>query len=142
MSINFSTGGSQHFPMKAGINYDQVVKTATWSTDSDSFVDVSDFSVTITPTLASSRMLIVARIMAAPSMYVGFLRILRGSTDFYNGTASGNRSGVSLQCFMNPGDVAHGPMNLVQTQVYIDHPNTTSSGRLPSVPMAIRSTNI
>ncbi len=126
MGINYPEG-TQDYPTKMGIQWAQATKTATWSTDSDSFVDVSGLSVSLTPKATSSRILVVARIMAAPSMYVGFLRILRGSTDFYTGTASGNRSGQSLQCFMNPGDCQHGPMNLVNTQVYIDHPNTTSS---------------
>ena len=126
MGINFPEG-TQDYPTKMGIQWAQATKTATWSTDGDSYVDVSGLSVSLTPKAATSRIMVVARIMAAPTHYVGFIRILRDSTDFYKGTDDGNRSGQSLQCFSVPSVAVHGSLNNVNTQVYIDHPNTTSS---------------
>ena len=102
-----------------------------FSTNSTSFVDVSNLSVTITPQSASSRFYIEFSLGRATTDQHNFdhgggVRVLRNSTDSdLNATADGSRPRV---CGMIYGmayndDHSPGPWSFSG----IDHPNTTSA---------------
>jgi hypothetical protein len=102
----------------------QTLKTDTFTSSSTSFTDITGLSVSITPSSASSKVLVLIHLMqtggAAASITAA--RLLRDSTVVYAGDASGSRS----QGFYNniPPDnngSGHAP------GMYLDSPATTSS---------------
>jgi hypothetical protein len=80
-----------------GSNVLSVTKVDAFSTASTSFVEVTDMSVTITPTSATSKVLVVAMLHAGHSGadLVSF-RLLRGATPIAVG-ASGDSTSASLR---------------------------------------------
>ena len=106
---------------KAG-NVIQVVsttKTDTFSSASTSFVDITGFSVSITPTSSSSKILVFGHITASAglqSVITGYAQLVRGSTAIGNGAY-----GIAVN---NVGDSSF------TTQFsfnYLDSPATTSA---------------
>jgi len=65
----------------------QTIKTNAFSTTSTSFVDVTDFSVTITPRSTTSKILVLADVSVGHSRddTNAVLRLLRDSTNIYLG---------------------------------------------------------
>ena len=80
-----------------GSNVVQTVKTDTFSTASATFVTVTGLTATITPTLATSKILIIAQVSysCADSFTSMTYKVTRGGTDIYRGDAdSGRTQGV------------------------------------------------
>lgn len=105
----------------------QVVSTAktdTFSTSSTSFVDVTGLSVSITPSSATSKILVIAHIVSSGSISVNnaVLKLVRASTDISIGDAASNRRRVSAYSSTESGYVA-----LSSTISFLDSPSTTSS---------------
>ena len=122
MAINFPEG-TQNYPCKIV----QVVATPkynTFSTSSNSFVDVNDLNVTITPKSSSNKILIMVDIKCGSSTNGAeyFARLLRGSTLIYGGNSSGRE-----ECFYGTEDTEdqfrmdHAGAN------FLDSPSTTSA---------------
>ena len=100
----------------------QTVKTNTASHNAQSFTDVSNMSVAITPSASNSKILVIvdAR-MGLTTNYSAAGRIVRGSTAIYIGDSAGNRT----QGFTGPNsDENRDIHNFVAT--FLDSPNTTS----------------
>jgi hypothetical protein len=82
----------------AGLFYQAVEtqKTDTFSTSSTSYTDVTGLSATITPTSASSRILVlVTGMVSSNSSPVQHIKVVRGVTDIFIGAASGSRTQAS-----------------------------------------------
>jgi len=100
----------------------QTVKTNTASHNAQSFTDVSNMSVAITPSASNSKILVIvdAR-MGLTTNYSAIGRIVRGSTAIYIGDSAGNRT----RGFTGPNsDENRDIHNFVAT--FLDSPNTTS----------------
>jgi transcriptional regulator with XRE-family HTH domain len=97
-------------------------KTDTFSTASSSFVDITGLSVSITPTSASSKILVMAHITAGVSANSGYNLLLRDSTIILQGDAASSRPRISV-AVMNTSTYE------MQTTpvVFLDSPSTTSS---------------
>ncbi len=99
----------------------QTTKTDTQSIQSQTFTDISGMSVTVTPTSASSKILVMFSVSVATSSY-GMVNLVRGSTDIFKGGAAGNR----VNC-----TVAAITQNTYECETYshtfLDSPNTTSA---------------
>ena len=99
----------------------QTTKTDTQSIQSQTFTDISGMSVTITPTSASSKILVMFSISVATSSY-GMINLVRGSTDIFKGNSTGSR----VNC-----TVAAITQNTYECETYshtfLDSPNTTSA---------------
>jgi len=104
----------------------QTVKTDTFSSSSSSFTDITGLSVSITPSSASSKILVLSTTNLGGSTAISQLnlRLVRGSTVIFAGDTAGSRQsgffGIDASVF---GDSAVLP----QTIVYLDSPATTSS---------------
>ena len=99
----------------------QTVKLDSFSTTSLSDVDVTGFSVAITPTSSSNKVLVTVCIaLSSQSMFVyGILR--RGSTQIGEADAASNRLRPTFMSYnTNEGTVEH------QNFQFLDSPNTTS----------------
>ena len=99
----------------------QTVKTDTFTTTSTSFVDVTGLSVTITPSSASNKILVICDVSTGNASSSGCsARLLRNGSAIYTGDAAGSRPlGLSendsqFQTMRTGG-------------VYVDSPATTSA---------------
>ena len=100
-------------------------KTDTFSSNSDSFTDLTGLSVTITPTSTSSKILFSATLcfgMSADGYGSG--RLVRDSTPLGVAPAAGNRTvcGFAMQMNLNANNKLY-----TLTYQYLDSPNTTSA---------------
>ena len=102
----------------------QTVKTDTFSSSTGSFIDVTGLSVSITPSSASNKILILSDIRYGTNANSGyaFFKLLRGSTDIYLGNAAGSR----IRGFGGGGSTDAATLTQLST-VFLDSPSTTSS---------------
>ncbi len=98
-------------------------KIDTFSTTSVPYVDVTGLFVTITPTSATSKILITGLVNFAASADVGFFRLVRDSTAICVGTAAGSRVAATAQQRNNTdsADADAAALN------FLDSPATTSA---------------
>jgi hypothetical protein len=103
-----------------------VNKTDAFSTSSQSFVDITGLSATITPTSTSSKILVDIDYKGYVKGHGG-IRLVRGSTPIYIGTSgTGNQHNVSMQ--MAGGGTLTTEYGLQQTTLKtLDSPSTASS---------------
>jgi hypothetical protein len=104
----------------------QTVKTSYFTFSGGSWLDVTGLSVSITPSSASSKILVSFSASASQSATSGIygvnLRIVRDATTIYVGDAAGSSQQASAQSGSNNGNYAY-PMN----GQYLDSPATTSA---------------
>ena len=125
--LYFTSAGVSIFYPSAGASTKvgqvlQSYKTDTFSSSSTSFVDITTLSVSITPTSATSKVLVTGYVTgnAVPGQGDIMVQILRGATAIGNADAAGSRS-VGY-AFNNAGN------GLIQANfMYLDSPSTTSA---------------
>jgi len=100
-----------------------VYKQDTFTTTSSSYVDVTGLSVSITPTSATSNILVLGAVTYGASADVGFIRLVRNSTAIQVGTGVGNRLAATAQMRNNP-DSADGDSAAIS---FLDSPSSTSA---------------
>lgn len=107
----------------------QTTKTDTFSTSSPAetaFVDVTGFSVTITPSATSSKILILWNMMIGSSSdNVTYMKLQRGTTDILLGDASSTR--IRMSQGQGGSYVSHPWKIDCASGQYQDSPNTTSA---------------
>jgi hypothetical protein len=99
-------------------------KTDTFTTTSATFVDLTGLSVSITPTSASNKILVLATVNGNGQNGVAALRgqLVRGSTAIAIGDAAGSRTRVSF------GNIEEISPNMVASSImFLDSPATTSA---------------
>ena len=107
-----------------GSNVVQTVKTDTFTTTSTSMVSVTGLSASITPTSASSKVLIIVTGLAGHSGTMERIDVdlMRDSTAI--GQAVGGNGGRTLTIYTAPGDSTFGEAFAIS---FVDSPATTSS---------------
>ena len=107
----------------------QTVKTNTFSTTTlNTWTDITDLSVTITPSATSSKILLVGNVNISGSHFFASgtsLRFTGGNSGNYVGDAASNR----IRSFgrYNTGSTYGYGQNGYFTPVYLDSPSTTSA---------------
>jgi hypothetical protein len=106
----------------AAFNIQSTAKTDTFTMSSATYADVTGLSVSITPSSASSKILVVTHLYQGASVGASnfFGRIVRNSTTIAVGDTAGSRTPVSVY---GPA-VASEPMG---SMMFLDSPATTSS---------------
>jgi hypothetical protein len=116
--------GRANLPAGTVLQVVQATKTDAFSTTSNSFVDITGLSASITPTSATSKILILSTVSAAGNNATCgyYLKLLRGSTDIFIGDAAGSRVRVT-------GSNISSDNNFFNTNgfTFLDSPATTSS---------------
>lgn len=114
-----------------GTNVQQTVKTDTLSFTSTSFIDLTGLTVTITPSSATSKVLLLAQVTASSGDNTNRNMVLKfagGNTSTYVGDASGTKvRGVAIagrESTTNGWSPADHAFNISMT--YLDSPATTS----------------
>ena len=99
-------------------------KVDVFTTTSTSYVDVTGWTATITPTSATSKVLVMysATCSASGGLYSGF-NIVRAATSIGRGTASGSRVAANSGVFL--GNPERGGSQV--TGCFLDSPATTSA---------------
>jgi len=100
-----------------------VYKQDTFTTTSSSYVDVTGLSISITPTSATSNILVLGAVTYGASADVGFIQLVRNSTAIQVGTAASNRVAATAQ-MRNANDSADGDSAAI---AFLDSPSSTSS---------------
>jgi hypothetical protein len=101
----------------------QTVKTDVFTTSSTSFVDVTGFSASITPTSATNKILVIASCYASPSLanYAILGKLVRASTDIAIGDARGSSTRVTFSTSTSSGNYSS-----FLGVTFLDSPATTS----------------
>ena len=99
----------------------QTTKTDTQSIQSQTFTDISGMSVTITPTSASSKILVMFSISVTTSSY-GMINLVRGSTDIFKGNSTGSRVNCTVAAITQNSYECE-----TYSHTFLDSPNTTSA---------------
>lgn len=133
MSLAFEGDGtiSGFDPVSSGfgrtLQVVQTVKTDTFSTSSTSYTDVTGLSVTITPTTATSKILLVAHVNVSSAGNGGIgLVFSGGNSSNYIGATAGTRP-VGANWVREDADFRLNDTNLPTVIVYLDSPATTSA---------------
>ena len=106
------------------IQVKQTVKTDTFTTSSTSYTDITGLSVSITPTRADSKILVMMHVNLGHTNYVsGFLRLMRDSTAISVADAAGSRIVSTVAMADDPVD---DEINCYSA-TFLDSPSTTSS---------------
>ena len=101
----------------------QTVKTDIFTSTTASLTDITGFSVAITPSATSSKVLVMAQYnLGVNSGYKMYSSLLRGSTEIYIGDAAGNRVRRSFGSKANANDDVR-----AVSHIFLDSPNTTSA---------------
>jgi hypothetical protein len=101
-------------------------KFDTFSVSSQTFTDITGLSASITPTSASSRILVVASVAIGASVDFAYIRLLRDSTVIDVGDAAGSRPRVT-GAFGNYTTAPGTNYSMSQVPVsFVDSPATTS----------------
>ena len=111
--------GSGQLPVKVV----QTVKSDTFSTTSSSFVDITGFSATITPTSSSNRILVLVDLSAGAETEEAFAKLVRNSTDIYIGDANGSAPRATAANLRLVGGASNARTNMI----FLDSPSTTSA---------------
>ena len=100
-------------------------KTDTFTTTSSSFVDITGLAVSITPTSATSKILVMAQVVGGNTSTGGgcATRLLRNSTAIAIGDSAGARARTSTASVF---DENSGVIQQVAV-TFLDSPNTTSA---------------
>jgi hypothetical protein len=115
--------GSAFTPVGRILQVVSVAKTNFFSASSTSFVDVSDLSVSITPSSTSSKVLVFGDVVFSASDGTGFLQLVRGSTNIYTGTGGSTDNATKGVPIFGFGNRNQGPNAIT----FLDQPNTTGA---------------
>jgi hypothetical protein len=136
-NISSGTLGKARLPTGSVLQVLQATKTDTFSTSSTSYTDVTGLSVSITPSSASSKILVFMNTSISGGNgsdvnHVG-VQIVRGSTAIFVGDARGTRmQGTGIVNTAIAGQMNH------PNAVYLDSPATTST---TTYKLQIKTTN-
>lgn len=117
LNANFS------FAASGVVQVQSATKTDTFTTTATTFTDITGLSISITPTSASNKILIIASVTASndAATIQGGLRLVRNSTAIFVGDTAGNR--ISGQMV----DVTNADSTVTQGISFLDSPATTSA---------------
>lgn len=99
----------------------QTIKTDISSIQSQTFTDVPGMSVTITPSSASSKILVMFSISLGTNSY-GMINLVRGSTDIFKGNSTGSRVNCTVAAITQNNYECE-----TYSHTFLDSPNTTSA---------------
>ena len=108
------------------INIQSANFTGTMQESSNSFADITNLSITMTPASASSKFLISCAIAASATFNFSFLRIVRNGTQIVQNDSVGNRSTGHFGFQSFDSNDAGWDMRYLPAQL-LDAPNTASN---------------
>lgn len=125
-AMTIDSAGKPSFPNGGVGKILQVVSTAktdTFTTTSQSLVDITGLSATITPSATSSKILALFNISIGSNGFPALV-LLRGSTNIYKGDASSNRYTAFFGGYLGTEPTGN---NYNAAGQFLDSPSTTSA---------------
>jgi len=124
-----SGAARSNFGAGAVLQVVQVVKTDTFSTQSTSYVDITGLSVSITPSSASNKILVLTNVsIQSQNAHGGGMILLRDGTAINQANSAGSRRRSSFSGHGFTGDATgDGQMQFAVVGTYLDSPASTSS---------------
>jgi len=111
-----------------GTNVAQTIKTDTFSTSSTAFTTVTGLTATITPTSATSKILIIAQVSVSPaSDQTAHVALAGGNAGNYVGDAASNRVRTVGWVRDVPTDIRSQVSTQMMTISYLDSPTTIAA---------------
>ena len=111
-----------------GLQVVQTVKSDTFSTTSDSYVDVTGLAATITPSSASNKIVVSVKLIPSNSATSFFFRLFRGTTEIGSGDAAVGKETCFTMGYSGGASTGQGYYGLMQRGIeYLDTPATTSA---------------
>ncbi len=99
-----------------------VAKTDTFTTTSGTFADLTGMSASITPSSASSKVLVFVNLASGVTINAAlFYKLVRGSTDIFIGDTEGSRSRITKSSYTGASG------ETTEAWQFLDSPATTSS---------------
>ena len=121
-----TSGSNADFPAGSVLQVVQTQKTDTFSMTGTTWTDITGYSVNITPSSSSNKILIMADMTIGSTAYNAYVRLLRGSTPIHVGDAAGSR----VLATATPGWYAsstYDQYGATQSSIqWLDSPATTS----------------
>ena len=119
-----SSATTTGFPAGSVLQVVSVAKTDVFTTTSTSLVDITGLSVSITPTSATSKIMVLCSLSlnVTNGNYMAQAVLFRGATKISVGDAAGSRTQSSAYATIN-GDRGRSPFSVT----FLDSPATTSS---------------
>ena len=107
----------------------QAVKTDTFSTQSNSLVDITGLSLSITPSATSSKILVKVNFNHSVTTVDRWMQfqLMRDSTAIYRGDADGSKSRASVFTSLMNTSAGSGTHIINSNIEFLDTPNTTSA---------------
>lgn len=121
-ALSTGTVARARLPAGSVLQVVSATKTDTFSTTSTSYADVTGMSVSITPTSASSRILVqVMANVANSGADMAMIQLVRDSTAICIGDAAGSRARATSTGSFTSSTMASAPIT------FVDSPSTTSA---------------
>jgi len=126
VAANVPTLTGTQMPTGAVLQTKQVSVTDVFSTQSQSYVDITGLTISITPSSASNKILITGALALGSSNYYIYVNLMRDSTEIAHGATASNRPRMWL------GTPYFGSSNddyslMIYSPNFLDSPNTTSA---------------
>ena len=100
------------------------IKTDTFTSTSTSFADITGLSVTVTPTSASNKILVIAQVMGGATSLCA-LRLTRNGTAVALADTASNRTRATTVALQQAG--SNGDRGTANNICFLDSPATTSA---------------
>jgi hypothetical protein len=122
-SITTGTLPKAQLPTGSVLQVVSTTKTDTYTQNSNTFTDITGYSVTITPTSASNKILVMCTLnICSVTGYNLIGRLMRDSTPIFIGDAAGSRPRAAFENFFLNSETAY-----TIPVTFLDSPNTTSA---------------
>jgi hypothetical protein len=115
------------FPTGSVLQVVSTTKTDTFSTASTSATDITGLSVSITPSSASNKILIMFNVNTSMENFQMSTFLVRNSTTIFVGDTAGSRVSATTALCGTPGTNEFTISNVPNVGIYLDSPSSTSS---------------
>ena len=103
-------------------------KTDSFGTSSTSYIDITGFSASITPSSSSSKVYVIVHVNSAATTRYASFRLVRGSTNIAIGTdITGSQEAVTFTAGSNTSNSYDNLILRNQSMAILDTPSTTSA---------------
>ena len=122
---NTTLGSDVVFPAGHILQVQYVQKTDTFSTQSGTLTPITGFNVNITPSSASSKILITAHVTISSSYFITHCGLFRDSTEIGLADNASDRPRTFLETAIDDANKSDGEVTH-RSNSFLDSPNTTS----------------
>jgi hypothetical protein len=124
---NKTLGAGTVMPTGSVLQVVSTTKTDTFSTASTSATDITGLSVSITPSSASNKILIMFNVNTSMENFQMSTFLVRNSTTIFVGDTAGSRVSATTALCGTPGTNEFTISNVPNVGIYLDSPSSTSS---------------